>query len=425
MYVSKIATTKLPNGLRIVTERVCGVNSVALRIWIGLGSRDEMANQSGISHFLEHMAFKGTKTRTAFEIAKTFDDIGGMFNAITCRESTNYYIKVLKRDLKVGIDILVDILMNSTFPENELEREKNVVIQEIFQTNDSPGDIIFYKYFEAAYGDQSFGRSILGTQDIVRSFTREDLNNYVNEHYFGENMIFAVAGDVEHETIVQLIKSVLSGIRTKKLGKKQNVSFIGGEYLEYRKLDQVNLLIGLPGISRYSNKYYVFQVLNSILGCGVSSRLFQEVRENKGLAYSIYSFNSSYADTGIFSIFASTDSKNLVDLLKVIITELKKLSIDDLKRNEVDRVKERIKSQILMSRESVDSRAEALGYYYGSYNRYLSKDELIEGIDVVTSINVKEAAEKLLSQCEKTTLAAIGEIRSLPSRDIVISMLKI
>ncbi|WP_265038356.1 MULTISPECIES: M16 family metallopeptidase [unclassified Wolbachia] len=416
--------TKLDNGLRIITEQVRDIDSVALSIRVGVGSRAESAKQNGISHFLEHMAFKGTKTRTAFEIAKAFDDIGGVFNASTGRESTTYYAKVLKKDIKTGIDILIDILMNSTFPEDELEREKGVVIQEIFQTNDSPSDIIFDKYFEAAYKDQPFGRSILGTQNTVKSFTRGDLDNYINEHYFGENMLFAVAGNVEHEEVVALTKDFLSKIHSKKLKKSQNASCTGGEYLEHRKLDQVHLLIGLPSVSRHDDKYHTFQVLDSILGSGMSSRLFQEVREKQGLAYSVYSFNSSYTNTGMFSIFAGTDSSNLDKLLKSITTELKKLSTDDLKEEEVNRVKERVKSQILMSRESVSSRAETLGHYYGNYNRYISKNELIEKIGAVTTANVKKAAEELLSQHEKTTLAAIGEIESLPSYDKVVSMLK-
>ncbi|MDM8334842.1 M16 family metallopeptidase [Wolbachia pipientis] len=416
--------TKLDNGLRIITEQVHDVDSVALNIRVGVGSRAESANQNGISHFLEHMVFKGTKTRTAFEIAKAFDDIGEAFNASTGRESTSYYAKVLKKDIRAGIDILIDILMNSTFPEDELEREKDVVIQEIFQANDSPSDIIFDKYLEAAYKNQPFSRSILGTQDTVKSFTREDLNNYLNEHYFGENMIFAVAGNVEHEKVSQLTEDFLLKIHSKELKKKEGASYTGGEYLEHRKLDQVHLLVGLPSVSRYDDRYHTFQVLNSVLGSGMSSRLFQEVREKQGLVYSIYSFNSSYTDTGMLSVFAGTDSSNLDKLLKSITTELKKLSTDDLKEEEVNRAKERIKSQILMSRESVSSRAEALGHYYGNYDRYISKNELIEKTSAVTTAEVKKAAGELLSQHEKTTLAAIGEIQPLPSYDKVVSMLR-
>ncbi|HCE59409.1 MAG TPA: insulinase family protein [Wolbachia sp.] len=415
--------TKLNNGLRIITEHMHDVDSVAFNIRVGVGSRAESISQSGMSHFLEHMAFKGTKTKTAFEIAKAFDDIGGVFNASTGRESTSYYAQVLKKDLSIGIDILIDILMNSTFPEDELEREKGVVIQEIFQTNDSPSDIIFDKYMEAAYKDQSFGRSILGTQETVNSFTREDLNDYTREHYFGENMLLAVAGNIEHEEIVALTKDALSKIHSKELKKNEGADYTGSEYLEHRKLDQVHLLIGLPGVSCHDDKYYTFKVLDSILGGGMSSRLFQEVREKQGLAYSIYSFNSSYTDTGILSIFAGTDSSNLDKLLQSITTELKKLCTNDLQAEEVSRVKERIKSQILMSRESTSSRAETLSYYYANYGKYISKHELIEKISAVSAADVQETAEKLLSQCEKTTLAAIGEINSLPSYDKVVSML--
>ncbi|MDR2831893.1 MAG: insulinase family protein [Rickettsiales bacterium] len=265
---------------------------------------------------------------------------------------------------------------------------------------------------------------MLGTQDTVKSFTREDLNNYINKYYFGENTLFAVVGNIEHEEVVALTKDFLSKIHSKELKKSQSMGYTGGEYLEHHKLDQVHLLIGLPSVSRYDNKYHTFQVLDSILRSGMSSCLFQEVRERQGLAYSVYSFNSGYTDIGMFSIFASTDSSNLDKLLKSITTELKKLSTNDLKEEEVNRVKEQIKSQILMSRESVSSCAEALGHYYGNYNRYISKNELIEKISAVTTANVKKAAEELLSQYGKTTLAAIGEIKSLPSYDKVVSMLK-
>lgn len=417
--------TKLSNGLRVITEHMSEVDSVAFNIRVSVGSRAENISQSGISHFLEHMAFKGTKNKTAFEIAKAFDDIGGVFNASTGRESTTYYAKVLKKDVSIGIDILIDILVNSTFPKDELEREKGVVTQEIFQTNDSPSDIIFDKYMEAAYKNQSFGRSILGTQEKVKSFTREDLNNYIKKHYFGENMLLAVAGNIEHEEIVSLTKDALSKIHSKELKISDGANYTGGEYLEHRRLDQVHLLIGLPTVSCYDDKYHTFQVLDSIVGSGMSSRLFQEVREKQGLAYSIYSFNSSYTDTGLLSIFAGTDSGNLNKLLQSVTTELKKLCTNDLKAEEVSRVKERIKSQILMSRESTSSRAETLSHYYSRYNKYISKGELIEKISAVSVAGVKEAAEILLSQYEKATLAAIGEINSLPSYDKIISMLKV
>ncbi len=416
--------TRLDNGLRIITEQVYNVDPIAFNIRVDVGSRAESANQNGISHFLEHMAFKGTKTRTAFEIAKAFDDIGGVFNASTGRESTNYYAKILKKDIKIGINILIDILMNSTFPEDELKREKSVVIQEIFQTNDSPSDIIFDRYFEVAYKNQPFGRPILGTQDTVKSFSREDLNNYINEHYFNRNILFAAAGNIEHEEVAQSIKDFLSKTHLKDLKKRQNASYTGGEYLEYRKLDQVYLIIGFPSVSYHDDRYHTFQILDSILGSGMSSRLFQEVREKQGLAYSVYSFNSSYTDTGMLSIFAGTDSSNLSKFLKSITMELKKLSTSDLKEEEVNRAKERVKSQILMSRESVSSRVEALGHYYSTFNKYISKNELIEKISAVTTTDVKEAAKELLSQHEKTTLAAIGEIKSLPSYDKVVSMLR-
>jgi predicted Zn-dependent peptidase len=419
-----IRITTLNNGLRIITEQVRDVDSVSLNIRVGVGSRAENTSQNGISHFLEHMAFKGTKSRSALDIAKTFDNIGGIFNASTGRESTSYYAKILSKDVSIGIEILTDILMNSVFPEDELEREKGVVIQEIFQTNDSPTDIIFDKYMEAAYSNQPFGRSILGTQETVKSFTRENLNDYISHHYFGANILFSAAGNVDHDTVVELAQASLSKIHSKENKQNDDAIYIGSEYLEDRKLDQVHLLIGFPTVSCYDKKYYIFQVLDSILGGGMSSRLFQEIREKQGLAYSIYSFNSSYTDTGILSIFAGTDNSNLNKLIQSITTELKKLCTHDLKEEEVERVKDRIKSQVLMSRESTSARAEILGHYYSTYGRYISKAELVENVDAVTIGDIKTAVEELLLQYNKITVAAIGKINSMPSYDKVTAMLK-
>ncbi|WP_333023672.1 M16 family metallopeptidase [Wolbachia endosymbiont of Pentidionis agamae] len=416
--------TQLSNGLRIITEHINDVNSIALSIRVDTGSRSESNDKNGISHFLEHMAFKGTKTRTAFDIAKAFDDIGGIFNASTGRESTTYYAKILNKDLEIGLEILVDILINSVFPEDELKREKGVVLQEIFQTNDLPNDIIFDKYMEVAYRNQSFGRSILGTKETVQSFTRADLNNYIDEYYSGTNILLAIAGDIVHERVVLFVEKVLSKICTKSRRKFHDAHYTGGEYLEYRKLDQVNLLIGFPGVSYYDNKYCTLQVFNSLFGEGMSSRLFQEIREKQGLAYSIYSFNSSYTDTGILSIFAGTDSSNLRKLITSITEELKNVLLN-LTEEEVTRVKCRITSQILMSRESMSARAEILNHHYSIYNRYISKEELIERINDVSITNIKEVVASLLSRCGQITLAAIGEIGLLPSYDEIVSSLKI
>ncbi|UWI83243.1 M16 family metallopeptidase [Wolbachia endosymbiont of Howardula sp.] len=414
--------TTLDNGIRIVTDYMPHVNSVAFNIHLGVGSRDESISQYGISHFLEHMAFKGTKTKTALEIAQAFDNIGGVFNASTDRESTMYYAKVLKQDIMIAIDILIDILMNSTFPPDELEREKSVIIQEIFQTNDSINDIIFDKYFEVAYPNQAFGKPILGTQDSIKSFTRTDLTDYMDQHYYGKNIIFAAAGNITHEELVILTEKLLSQISYQRINKRSHTRYIGGEYMEHRVLDQIYLMMGFPGVSRYDNQYYALQVLDCVLGNGMSSRLFQSIRERQGLAYSIYSFHASYADTGIFSIFASTDHSHVNQLLESIILELKIIS-SNLKEEEIKRAKARMISQILMSRESVSSRATSLSYYYSQYNTYITKQELINKISMINVHEVKQSAEKLLLQAKHITLAAIGDIKALPNYNRIISMI--
>ncbi len=415
--------TTLDNNLRIVTDFLPNVESVVLSLWVNVGSRFENDKNKGISHFLEHMAFKGTKTRTALDIAKAFDDIGGNCNAHTGRENTVYYAKVLKDDVKVAIDILTDIIINSTFPDDEIEREKGVVLQEICRTNDSPSDIISDKYMETAYSKQSFGHSILGSPETVKSFSRDDLFNYTEEYYYSDNMIFAVSGNISHDEIISLATPILAKIKSKKHEKMQESVYKGGEYLENRDLEQVNILVGFPSVSYYDDKYYAILVLDSILGSGMSSRLFQEVREKQGLAYDIGSHNSTYRDTGIFSIYAGTDSNNLPKLLSTITTELRKL-MTDLKEEEITRARAKIKSGVLMSRESNYTRADILGHCYSYHNRYLSAEEILEKFFSVGAKEIRESLEFLLSQHENITVAAIGKLDKLPSYDKIVASFK-
>ncbi|XGA09042.1 MAG: pitrilysin family protein [Wolbachia endosymbiont of Xenopsylla cheopis] len=416
--------TTLENNLRIVTDFLPSVESVVLSLWVNVGSRFESEKNKGISHFLEHMAFKGTKARTALEIAKAFDDIGGNCNAHTGRENTVYYAKVLKNDVKIAIDILTDIIMNSTFPEDEIEREKGVVLQEIYRTNDSPSDIISDKYMETAYSRQSFGHSILGSPETVKAFSRENLFNYTQEYYYSDNMIFAVSGNISHDEVISLAGPILAKIKGKERCELQKSNYTGGEYLEIRDLEQVNILIGFPSISYYDDKYYTMLVLDSILGSGMSSRLFQEVREKQGLAYDVGSYHSTYRDTGIFSIYAGTDSNNLPKLLSTIAEELKKL-LNDLKEEEITRAHAKIKSGILMSRESNYTRADVLGHCYSYHNRYLSAEEILDKIFSIGIKEVKENLEFLLSQYKNITVAAIGKLDKMPSYNKLVASFKL
>ncbi|GAT76599.1 protease [Ehrlichia ruminantium] len=416
--------TQLSNSFTIITDTMPYVESVSINIWVNVGSRHENTNIAGISHFLEHMAFKGTKTRTALDIAQIFDNIGGNFNAHTDREHTVYHVKILKRDIKIAIEVLADIILNSQFPQEEIDREKGVVLQEIYQTNDSPTSIIFDKYIEAAYPNQVFGKSILGTPESVSNLSKENLHTYMQEHYHAGNMLLSVAGNITHNEVIDLATQYFSQIKKSTPQETNKSVYISGEYREERDLEQVHIVVGFPSSSYKDDQFYVIQILDSILGNGMSSRLFQKIREQLGLVYSISSFNSSYSDNGIFSIYTATDKNNLPQLLDAIAAEVQGIYIN-LEENEVIRAKDKLTSEILMSRESTTARAESLGYYYSHYNRYITKEELLKKISEITMEDILNCISRLLRSNNKITLAAIGQIETLPSYNDICQMFHI
>ncbi|ACZ49615.1 putative peptidase [Anaplasma centrale str. Israel] len=415
------SVTKLQNNFTIVSEKVDGVNSVGISLWVKTGSRHEEEGKIGLAHFLEHMAFKGTSTRSALDIAMAFDQIGGNFNAYTDKEHTVYHVKVMKRDARIALEILEDIVLRSAFPEVEIEREKNVVLQEIYQTNDAPGSIIFDKYMEVAYKDQIFGAPILGSEQSVLGLSRADLVQYMNVNYYGNNIILSVAGNIGHEDVV-LMSQGFAQIKDQNPQPVVPPVYTGGQYVEARDLDQVNIVIGFPGVSYVDEGYYIMQVLDVILGSSMSSRLFQEIRERRGLVYSISSFNSSYSDSGLFSIHAATDEGHLQELLKTIAAEMKKLP-ETVKEEELLRAQSKLESEVLMSRESTVGKSEALGYCYSHYGRYITKEEMIGRIRAVTLSDVVNVADLLLQNRKRLTVAAIGKVGALPSRDTISDML--
>ena len=413
--------TQLNNNFTVITDTMPHVESVSINIWVNVGSKYENVNIAGISHFLEHMAFKGTKTRTALDIAQIFDDIGGNFNAHTDREHTVYHVKTLKRDIKIAVEVLADIILNSQFPQEEIDKEKGVVLQEIYQTNDSPTSIIFDKYIEAAYPNQIFGQSILGTPESVNGLSKVDLHNYMDEFYHASNMLLSVAGNITHKEVIELVSQYFSQIKKSENKPADTAVYCGGEYREIRNLEQIHLVIGFPSVSYKDDQFYTIQILDSVLGNGMSSRLFQKVREELGLVYSISSFNSSYSDSGIFSIYAATDKNNLSQLLTTIASEVKSTT-RNLQENEISRAKDKLISQILMSRESTSARAESLGYYYSHYNRYITKEELLKKISEITIEDIKNCTNSLLGSNNKITIAAIGQIETLPSYNDIAQM---
>src|SRR5271156_1213565 len=314
-----VGLATLPNGPRIVTDRIDTVATVSLGLWVDVGTRHEPAKVNGVAHFLEHMAFKGTKRRSALAIAEEIEAVGGHLNAYTSRESTAYYAKVLKEDLPLALDILADILMNSSFDPAEFERERTVILQEIGQANDTPDDIIFDHFQERAFPDQAMGRPTLGSPEIIRRLSRESVIAYLRDHYGAARMVLSASGNLDHDRFVDLADRLLSAMPA--IGANghaitaEPARYIGGEYRQGRDLEQLHLVLGFPSLALGDPDYYAASVLSTAFGGGMSSRLFQEVREKRGLVYTIHSFAHSFRDGGLFGIYAGTGEEEAGELM--------------------------------------------------------------------------------------------------------------
>ncbi len=415
-----VEVTRLKNGLRVVTDRIPNVETVTVGAWTDVGSRCESAAENGLSHMLEHMAFKGTERRSALDIAEEVENVGGYLNAYTSREHTTYYARLLKEDLPLGVDVLSDILQHSTFALEELERERGVIIQEIGQAEDTPDDIVFDLMQQAAYPDQPMGRPILGTTQLVSGYSRDDLSGYMSRHYKAENMAVVAAGNLEHDEFVRMVEDQFSALDIKLEKEKTAAKYVGGHTFQNRDLEQVNLLFGFDGISFTDPDYYASQVMAMVFGGGMSSRLFQEVREKRGLVYSVYSFMASYADAGTFGIHAGTGPEQVSELIPVVAEEFQKLS-QHVTDQEISRAKAQIKAAILMSLENTTSRMEQLGRQQMIYGRHVPREEILEEIERIDAGAIKDCASRLLRQ-SKLSLAAVGPLSSMPDYDNVSSL---
>jgi len=406
-----VEVTTLKNGLRVVSDSLPNVETVTVGTWVDVGSRFESASENGLSHMLEHMAFKGTHRRTAYDIAEQIENVGGYLNAYTSREHTTYYARLLKEDLGLGIDVLGDILQNSTFAQDELERERGVIIQEIGQAEDTPDDVVFDLMQAAAYHDQPMGRPILGTIDLVNNFSRDDLDGYMSGHYKGENMAVVAAGNLDHDVFVKMVEDHFSDLDVSRDHQKSAAIYCGGENRVERDLEQVNLLFGFDGMSFNDPAYYASQVMSIVLGGGMSSRLFQEVREKRGLVYSIYSYMGSYVDGATFGIHAGTGPDQVSELVPVVAGEFHKL-VTNVSEAEVNRAKAQIKAGILMSLENTTSRMEQLGRQQMIFGRHIPREETLEKIDKVDAAAIMKCAERILENGD-LSLGAIGPLDSL------------
>ncbi len=412
----------LSNGLRIVSLKYPQFETVSLGIWVNTGAAYEQEKMNGISHFLEHMVFKGTASRSAAAISEDIENVGGQSNAYTSREFTAFYAKMLKDDLELAVDVLCELIMSPQFAEAELVKEREVVVQEIKQTYDDPSDIVFDYMQAEAFAGQAMGRPILGTADLVRGFGAEDLRAYMETNYAAENMVFCAVGNVDHQRLVKLVEARLSGLRSKTSFVADRQHYTGGYFAEKRDTEQAQVILGFDGFSYADERYYAAMLMSTVLGGGMSSRLFQEVREKRGLVYSVYSFPTFYTGAGFVGIAAATDNEQINKMLPVMIGEIKKMASSSVSETELNRAKAQVKSAILMSLESSSAVSEKLSRQLLLFNRSIPIEETITKIEEVGVEDIRAVAEKIFAS--KPTYALVGSIKDHYDYDKICRLLK-
>lgn len=408
--MTSLQITELPNGLRVITDIVPSVESVAVGVWAGVGTRNEDLSVNGVAHMVEHMLFKGTKTRNALEIVEVIENVGGHMNAYTSREVTSYHIHLLKEDLSLALDVLADMVQHSTMPENEIEQERGVILQEIGMCHDTPDDIIFDHYFETAYPEQALGAPILGTNNIITNIERKSLINYVDQLYTTEHLVVCASGNLDHDEFVKEVEDKFNALPSNQNANKKPASYKGGEHREARDLEQSHFILGFQGVSRVSDDYYAAQILATLFGGGMSSRLFQEVREKRGLAYSIYSFHSAYTDDGQFGVYAGTGPDKLNKLIPVICDEVLKVG-STITEEELSRAKAQLRSSTLMARESMMSRADQNAKSLLLKGHIRSPEDIIKSINEVDIKSLERIARQIFTS--SPTMAALGPLGQL------------
>ncbi len=388
----------LDNGIPVVMEQLKTFRSVILGIWVKVGSRYETAEKNGISHFLEHMFFKGTKKRSAIDISMDIDSLGGDLNAFTSRENTAFYVKVLDEYADKGVELLSDIFLHSTFAEEEVQKEKGVIREEIKLVEDTPDDYIHDLFNRAVYGETGLGQPVLGSRDTVKSFTRDDVVNHVRKYYGTADTVISCAGNFEPDRMLGLLNHYLGDLRRGSEPEKFPApKFRGGLSDHARDLSEVHICLGVPAIAYASPDRYAIAVLNCILGSSVSSRLFQEIREKKGYAYSIYSFVSSYSDCGYWSVYAGTGRKRAVAVTESIIREMKNLA-DTLTDTEVRRAKDQLKGNLILGMESTSSRMQSIARQQIYFKRHFTQNDIMKAVEAVTMDHVRTLSRVLINE---------------------------
>lgn len=400
----------LPNGVRIVTENITYVQSVALGIWVGVGARDESDNLRGISHVIEHMLFKGTPTRTAQQIADQIDSVGGDINAFTSKENTCYYVRILSEHVPLAIDVLADMFLNSNIDSEELAREQNVILEEIKRRDDEPDDLVHDVFAQTLWPGHVLGKSIIGTPETVSGLKAADLKDYMAGHYTPDTIVVAAAGNLNHEEIVAMVRERLGHLTGSKADWREPDTLPqftpGTAYIE-KPIEQVNLVIGAPGFSQLSDDKYKLSILDNVLGGSMSSRLFQEIREKRGLAYSVGSYSQSYREGGYFGVYSGTSAKTAEQVIDLVRAEFKNVRANNITEKELERSKNQFRGSIVMSQEGMNSRMMRIGRNELTYDRVIPIEEIMGKIIGVTLDDIAEVTEYVFG-ADAYAMATVG-----------------
>lgn len=410
-----IQSTTLKNGLRVITDTVETVESVAIGVWAGVGTRHENMAHNGVAHMVEHMLFNGTPTRSAKDIVQQVESVGGQMNAYTSRELTAYYVHLLKEDVPLALDVLSDMIQRATFPDADLEKERGVIVQEIGMCSDTPDDLVFDLYQETAYPDQALGAPILGTAAIVEGMKKETLFDYVHRFYTPQKLVISAAGNISHEKMIDLATRLFVDLPQDHPGEYRPAAYQGGDKREQKELEQNHVVLGFQGVGNQDSDYYAATLLSTILGGGMSSRLFQEVREKHGLVYSVYASHTAYHDDGQFEIYAGTGPDKLPKLIPVICDEIQKIVQSPVMEEELARAKSQMRSGILMGRESMLSRANRHAKHMINFGQEFDMQVLLDKIDAVNVSDVGTVAQRIFTGAP--TFAALGPLENLESYD--------
>ncbi len=402
--------TILPNGVRVITESMPAFRSASLGIWADVGSAAETPERRGVSHLVEHMLFKGTKQRTAREIAEAMDGVGGNLNAFTDKESTCYYAKVMDQHLPLAVDVLSDMFLNSTFDPAELAKEQNVVLEEIKMYDDSPDELIHDLFIQTMWKDSNLGAPTIGFAETVTALTPADLRNHMKRHYAPNSVVVAAAGNVDHGAVVEMVSQAFAGFSGScQLPPIESPRLTPATFFKHKDSEQAYVVLGTPGVSVRDERRYTLSVMDTILGGGMSSRLFQEIREKRGLVYTVYSFQAAYRGAGLFAVYAGTSPKHVNDCVNVIGEQFADLRENLVGDAELRLAKEHIKGSLTLSLESTSSRMIRLGRSEFSLGRELTTEEIEEKVEAVTAEEIRELARELLRE-EQLGLCVLGPV---------------